>query len=386
MCPAVGGALRGITEMEFVRQTVEALLARAGVDPADVDRLLIQTGGAVHSQRAPHTGVTWPVNELPARVPAITMDRWCGTGQEAVHQAARTIVAHRSDVVVVVGVESAQYQSNNEGVPGNPAGPHREVPADRDLQTTLRRVMAAELLTEKWAIGREALDEYAVRSHQRAAEVAASGEFNTEIVPIYASSDSTETGRLAVRDETIDSGATIEHLRALRPTLTDAVIAAQPPDLAWSITSGNTARRALGSAAVLLMSKLRAAQLGLHPRARLRGCTTARGDKALPLAASLRATEKVIAGSKVSLERIDHVEVDEEFACVPLAWCAEFPVSPDIFNPRGGALALGGARACGALRQMTTMLSALDATGGRFGLQTMNADAGHGYATLIERY
>jgi acetyl-CoA acyltransferase len=373
MCTAVGGALRGITQTDLVRQTVEALLARAGINPANVDRLLIQGGDPVRG----HT-----VDSPPAGIPAIA----AGNSQGAVHEAARAIFGGSPDVVVVVGADAADpHAIHSNGVSSAAWRTGPDTPADRDIQATLRREMAAELLCAKYAITRRALDEYAVRSHHRAAEVAASGEFDKEIAPLRSSGEGTPTGQLAVCDETIDRGATVEKFSAIRPTLADGVSTTHPPDIAWSITPRNTARPAVGAAAVLLMSNLRAAQLGLRPRARIRGFTVARGDIDLPLAAVLRATEKLLGGSKVSLKRIDHLEVDEEFACVPLAWCTEFSVSTDIFNPRGGALALGDARACTGLRQMTTMLAALEATGGRFGLQTLNADTGHGYATLIER-
>jgi acetyl-CoA acyltransferase len=210
ICRTPGGALRGIAAMELVHQTVEALLARAGIDPADVDRLLIQYGNTVNDELAARTYFTWPVNQLPTHIPAMTMDRWCGTGQEAMHKAARSIAGGSSDIFVVVGVEPAHPHIAEVGDAGSAA-----LKSNHNVPAALQRVMAAELLTAKWGISRRALDEYAVRSHQRAAEVAVSGDFNKEIVPIYAPNDGTESGRLAVCDEPLARDITVEQLRAL---------------------------------------------------------------------------------------------------------------------------------------------------------------------------
>jgi acetyl-CoA acyltransferase len=378
LCASAASGLSAAAPTELVRQTVHAVLQRAGIETADVDRVMVECNNEISDQLEAAGGLAWPVDGQPTRVPPITTGRWCGTGQQLLHLAACGIARSLYDIVVVVGVESMHPGSPGTHNAGTLATP---VPLDT-WPGPYPRVLAAEMLAAKWGLGREQLDAYTVRSQKRASEVASSGEFDGEIVPISVPGDDTE--RLLIRDETIDPRLTVEQLRALPPTFLDPVITRQHPDIVWSITAGNSAQRAVGASAVLLMSKPRAAQLGVRPRARFHEFSVARANPALPLAAPLRATEKILASAKMSLAQVDHVEVDEEFACVPLAWCAEFSISPDLFNPRGGALALGNPRACGGLRQLTTMLGALEATGGRFGLQTMSADAGKAYASLVE--
>jgi acetyl-CoA acetyltransferase family protein len=359
--------------MDLVRQTVDDVLRRTGINAGCIDRVLIECSDAVGDQLETAGRLSWPVDGVPTRVPPTTVGRWCGTGQQVLHLAAHGIVRGTYDAVLVLGVESMP----------NGQSPSAQPSAESELRAMAElppRILAAERLAAKWGIERQRLDEYAVRSHQRAAEVASAGEFDAEIVAI----ESGRPGHPLKADQTIDRELTIEALRALRPTLLDPIATSRHPGISWSITTGNAAQPSIGTAAVLLMSKPRAEALKLRPRAHVRNLSVARGDATLPLLAPLRATEKVLAATKLSLAQIDHVEVDEEFACVPLAWTSEFNISEDLFNPRGGSLALGNPRACGGLRQLTTMLSALEATGGRVGLQTMSSQNGNAYASLIE--
>lgn len=378
MCLPTAGGLSAMSPMDLVRQIVDALLQRAGVHASDIDRLLVEcdteTGGQPYVAGQPRQ----PGDPVQVHIPAITIGQRCGTGQQILHLAAQEVAQGRYGSVVVAGAGS-MYGSS-------PTGDHSETsatPAPFDKSAGVHpRVLAAELLAAKWGIRREHLDAYTVRSHQRASEVAAAGEFEPEIVPITVASDGLL--RQVLHDEAIDIDLTTARLRTLGPTVLDPVVARQHPEISCSITVGNSARRVAGASALLLMNEHHAARLGVRPRAYFCGFSVARPDPALPLAAPLQATKQILADRQMSVGQLDHVEVDEEFACVPLAWTAEFPVSPDLFNPRGGALALGIPRACGGLRQITTMLNALEATGGRFGLQTMSADAGGAYACLIE--
>lgn len=370
-----GGGLTGIDPMEMVRQISEALIRRTGIDFADVDRVLVQCGGEAGGRLEKAGGLTWPLSGLPARVPAITIDRWCGTGQEILHHAARSVVG-RYDVVVAVGVETTQGCAAEVGT----------IPGCVDAESPLShpRSLAAELLAHRFGIDRDQVDAFAARSNQRAAAVAEAGEFQKEIVPIEVPAGC-GGGRLVVRDELIDFGTSVKTLGAMLPTIQDPEVVRKHPEASWITTPGNSARRAVGAAAVLLMSRERVARLGIEPRARLRRMAVAQGSSAMHLAAPLYATERILAMADLTVDRLDHVEVDEEFACVPLAWQSKFAVDFDLFNPRGGALALGNPRACGGIRQLTTMLGALEATGGRMGLQTMSANGGMAYASLIER-
>jgi acetyl-CoA acyltransferase len=379
MCsPASAGGLSVMTAVDLMSQTVDVLLERAGIEAADVDRVIVECANEASDELEAAGWLTWPVKGRPTRIPAITVGRWCGTGQQVVHLAARGVARGIYDAVVVVGVESIRRNRLRTDGAEPPAAPFV-----LDGSSALHsRILAAELLASKWEIDRQQLDDYAVRSHQRAAEVASSGEFDAEIVPIDL------PGKGAVqrvdRDGMIEPTLTVEQLSALQPSFLGPSITSQHPGILWSVTARNSAPHAVGSSAVLLMSKPRAAQLGVRARARFHEFCVIREDPALPLAAPLRATEKILNSAKMSLTQIDHVEVDEEFACVPLVWRAEYPISRDLLNPRGGALSLGNARTCGGIRQITTMLGALEATGGRFGLQTMSATDGKAYASLVE--
>lgn len=374
MCRCGDGGLTGVTAMEMVRQTIDALLLRAQIDVTDVDRVLIECSTQLGRDLVDIGSLTWPIGDIPAQVPAITIDRWCGTGQQVVHHAARLVARGSCKVVVVVGVETTASAAADDASGTND-----------EISIAERRGLTAELLAARWSINRFKLDAYTVRSHQRASAVAAAGEFDREIIPIRVSGDGTESRRMVFRDETIDSALTLERLRTLPPTLANPTITQRHPDITWSITSGNSAPRAIGTSALLVTNQTQAARLGIRSRAHLRAIASAPTNVSLPLAAPLAATERLLMQSRVRLDEIDHVEVDEEFACVPMAWRARFSIGTDLFNPRGGALALGNPRACGGIRQLTTLLSALEATGGRLGLQTMGTDAGGAYATLIDR-
>jgi acetyl-CoA acetyltransferase family protein len=374
-----GGGLSATGPMELTRQTLDGLIARTGIDPSVVDRVLVQCGDALADHLEVSGGLTWPMSGLPARVPAMTIDRWCGTGQEILHHAARSVVSGRHDVVVAIGVEWAYPRKSEAGT----GAPSASKGSKSSATVEIPRVLAAELLAAAKGIDRAQLDAYAARSNRRAGEVAAAGEFLKEIVPVTVH-DGRHCRRVE-RDELIPNDATIEMLSKLRPILEDPAVITRHPEISCSITPGNSARRAVGASATLLMTQQRANQLGVQPRARVHQLAVSSGDAEAPLVAPLRATQKILTGAQMSVSQLDHVEVDEEFACVPLAWRSEFPIDSDLFNPRGGALALGNPRACGGLRQLTTMLAALDGTGGHFGLQTMSANGDLAYALLVER-
>jgi acetyl-CoA acetyltransferase family protein len=223
------------------------------------------------------------------------------------------------------------------------------------------------------------MDEYAALSHQRAESTRADGGFESEIVPIDVD------GITISHDETIRPTTTKEGLSVLNPAFATPELAERFPMIQWGVTSGNSSQLTDGAAAVLLMSESAATRLGCKPRARFVAFDVVGDDPLLMLTAPIPATQRVLAKAGMTARQIDHFEVNEAFASVPLAWAREFPDGRDCLNPRGGAIALGHPLGASGARLMATMLNGLEQTGGRFGLQTMCEAGGMANATIIER-
>jgi acetyl-CoA acyltransferase len=240
--------------------------------------------------------------------------------------------------------------------------------------------VSAELVAHKWGIGREELDEFAARSHERAAAAAQGGAFDAEIVTIE-----TPDGTVVSADETIRPGTTAEILAGLKPSFADPQWEQRFPGVAFQTTPGNSSQLTDGASAMLVASEAGAEAAGLRPRARFRGSAVVGDDPILMLSGPIPATRKVLEKTGLGVEEIDHFEVNEAFASVPLAWQKEIGARSELLNPRGGAIALGHPLGASGARLMTTMLNALEQTGGRFGLQTMCEGEGMANATIIER-
>jgi acetyl-CoA acetyltransferase family protein len=240
--------------------------------------------------------------------------------------------------------------------------------------------IAAELVAARWKLSREQLDALAAESHRRADECARAGGFADEIVPITV-----PDGTVVTVDESIRPGTSVDRLAGLKPAFEDANLGDRFPEIDWSVTAGNSSQITDGAAAMLIMSAEKANELGLTPRARIHAMSVVGDDPVFMLTAPIPATKKVLARSGLRLGDIDHFEVNEAFASVPLAWHAEFGVDPAALNPRGGAIALGHPLGASGCRLMTTMLGGLEQNGGRYGLQTMCEAGGMANATIIER-
>jgi acetyl-CoA acetyltransferase family protein len=236
--------------------------------------------------------------------------------------------------------------------------------------------VSAELVAARWKLDREVLDEYAAGSHERAA----SADFTGEIVPITL-----PDGSVVSADETIRPGTTVEALGQLAPSFRSDEMAERFPEIQWRITPGNSSQLTDGASAALIMSEEKAAELGVRPRARFHAFGLASDDPITMLTGPIPATRKALERSGLSLSDIDHIEVNEAFASVPLAWRAEFDADPEKLNPRGGAIALGHPLGASGTRLLTTMLNGLESAGGRYGLQTMCEAGGMANATIIER-
>jgi len=377
-----GGALSGVHPVDLLAGTIQALLSRNDIDPALIDDVV---GGCVtqSGEQAGNIARSAALAAgLPVSVPGTTLNRACGSSQQAVHFAAQAIIAGSYDVAIACGVESMSRVIMGSSTAGRDA--RGTLLAARFPDDQSNQGLSAELVAHRWKFDREALDEYSARSHVRAASTAASGGFANELVPVITT-DADGNRRVVDADETIRASTTPDGLAGLRPSFrTDALVEAYP-DLDWKITPGNSSPLTDAASAVLLMSAAKAAELGLRPRARLVSFAVIGDDPVLMLTAPIPATRMVLTRAGLNIDDIDAYEVNEAFAPVPLAWAQELAADPDKLNPRGGAIALGHAIGASGARLLTTLVNHLESTGGRYGLQTMCEFGGMANALIVER-
>jgi acetyl-CoA acyltransferase len=359
-----------------------ALVARTNLDPARIDDVITGCVAQVGEQslnigRQGVLAAGWPVS-----VPATTIDRQCGSSQQAAHFAAQGVIAGAYDIVVAGGVESmSRFPMGTAGIGKDPFGPSV---GERFAPGLIAQGYSAELLAAKWGLTRDELDEFSARSHRLAAGATEAGDFAEEIIPVAVTgADGGE--RAHTVDETIRSATTPEGLAKLPSSFVSEEMAERFPQIEWSITAGNSSPLTDGASAVLIMEESVASSLGLRPRARFHSFALAGDDPMLMLTAPWPATAKVLAKAGLSIDDIDAFEVNEAFAPVPLAWLRETGADPAKLNPRGGAIALGHALGASGTRLLTTLVNYLEATGGRYGLQTMCEGGGMANATIIER-
>jgi acetyl-CoA acyltransferase len=376
-----GGALSGVHPADLLATTIRALRARTGVDGALVDDVIIGCVGQAGDQALNIGRTAALVAGLPESVPGTTIDRQCGSSQQAAHFAAQGIMAGAYDIVIAGGVES---MSRVPMFTANQSGDALAPLAARYPEGLVNQGIAAELVAAKWKFSRAELDEFAARSHARAAAAGADGSFDNEIVPGEVVVGEGVT-RSHVVDQTVRAGTTAEGLAGLRSSFHDDALAARFPEIDWVITPGNSSPLTDGASATLIMSAEKAAELNLKPRARFHSFSVTGSDPLFMLTGIIPATHKVLSRSGLSIADIDAYEVNEAFAPVPMAWAHEFNADPAKLNPRGGAIALGHPLGGSGTRLMATLLNYLEATGGRYGLQTMCEGGGMANATVIER-
>jgi len=371
-----GGALSGVHPADLLATVIRALVERNDLDPALVDDVIAGCVGQYGDQALNIGRTALLVAGFPESVPGTTVDRQCGSSQQAAHFAAQGVIAGAYDVVIACGVESMSRVPMGSTVgTGNPQGPLAARFPSRPNQG-----VGAELIAARWKLDRERLDAYSARSHTRAAAYAAGGGFDKDIVPVALPDGSSHTV-----DETVRASTTVEGLSGLRASFYNEEIAARYPEIGWVITPGNSSPLTDGASAALIMSEEKAAALGLVPRARFHTFAVAGSDPEIMLTGPIPATHKALTRSGLALADIDAYEVNEAFASVPLAWAAEFDADEDRLNPCGGAIALGHALGGSGTRLMSTLLNYLEATGGRLGLQTMCEGGGMANVTIIER-
>jgi len=372
-----GGALHEVHPVELLAGTIRQLIARTGVDPAQVDDVIGGTVSQVGEQSFNTTRWAALSAGLPESVPATTVDRQCGSSQQAVHFAAQGVISGAYDIVIAGGVESmSRVPMGSAVLPGtDPFGPGI---AERYPDGLIPQGISAELIAAKWGLSRAELDDFAATSHQRAAQAWADGRFNSQIVPV------TTPNGLVERDESVRPGTSADVLAGLRPAFADDAMSRRFPQIDWSVTAGNSSPINDGAAALLIMSGERAEQLGLRPLARLHSFAVVGDDPLMMLTAVIPATEKVLRRSGLTLADIDLFEVNEAFSSVVLAWQRETGADLAKVNVNGGAIALGHPLGASGARIMGTLVNALHQRGARYGLQTMCEAGGLANATILE--
>jgi acetyl-CoA acyltransferase len=369
-----GGALSGVHPTDLLATVLMSLIERNGLDDSAVVDDVI--GGCVSQagqQTANITRNAVLAAGMPESVPAVTIDRQCGSSQQAVHFAAQGVAAGAYDVVIACGVESMSRVPMGSSAQGE--DPTGQLLKQRYPDGLVPQGISAELISARWKLDREELDAYSVRSHQRAAATATAGGFKNEIIPV---------GEHAT-DETVRAATTAEGLATLKPAFTGAPQAARFPEIGWRITPGNSSPLTDQASAALIMSATAAQRLGLRPRARFRAFAVTGSDPVLMLTGVIPATRMALDSAGLSIDDIDAYEVNEAFAPVPLVWQRELAADPDRLNPRGGAIALGHALGASGTRLLATLVNQLEQSGGRYGLQTMCEGGGMANATIIER-
>jgi acetyl-CoA acyltransferase len=368
------GKLKDWHPASLAAHVLKALQERNDLDPALVDDVIMgcvmQVGEqALNIGRNAVLAAGWPES-----VPSTTIDRQCGSSQQAMHFGAQGVIAGAYDVVVAAGVEIMTRTPMGASVVKDMGFPFPKEQLDRYAETGLPpQGIGADMIADEYGLTREDLDAFGALSQQRAAQATAEGRFENEIVPVPVVIDGQT--ELLTKDEGIREGTTIETLANLKPAF--------KPD--GKITAGNSSQISDGASAVLIMSAEKAAELGLKPRARFHSFALAGTDPVTMLKGPIPATRKILEKSGLTMADIDLVEINEAFASVVLAWAKEFDADMSKVNVNGGAIALGHPLGCSGTKLMATLLNELERTGGRYGLQVMCEGGGMANATIIER-
>ena len=371
------GSLAEVHPVDLLSQVLEQLIRKTGIDPGSVDDVICGCVSQAGEQAGTPGRLAWLAAGLPLHVPSTTIDRKCGSSQQAVHFAAQAIMSGAQDIVIACGVESmSRVPMGSSRMGKNTTGARFDA---RYAPGLVGQGVSADLVAAKWGLTRADLDAYAARSHERAHAAQTSGGFTREIVGI-----DTPNGHV-IADETIRPGTTPDKLAGLKAVFENEELSARFPQIHWSTTAGNASQMTDGASAMLIMSEQRATQLGLRPRARFVAFDVVGDDPLYMLSAPIPATQRVLAKARMQLDAIDHYEINEAFASVPLAWQKEMKADGARLNPRGGAIALGHPLGASGIRLMTTMLHAMEDRGQRYGLQSMCEAGGMANATIIER-
>lgn len=367
------GRLKDWHPVDLMAQVLKEVVKRAGIEAELVDDVIVGCVSQIGEQSLNIGRNAVLAAGFPESVPGTTVDRQCGSSQQAIHFAAQGVISGAYDIAIAGGVESmtrVPMGSTSQG-PGAPFGP---LMVERYHNGLVHQGISADLVARKWEIAREQLDEFSLESHRRAARATAEGRFTSQILPIPVKDEEGRTF-LFDRDEGIRSDTSLEKLANLKPSF-------KPDGL---ITAGNSSQISDGAAAVLIMERGTAERLGLKPRARFVSFALAGDDPILMLTAPIPATEKVLRRANLSLEQIDLLEINEAFASVVLAWQKATGADSAKVNVNGGAVAMGHPLGASGARITTMLLHELERSGGRYGLQTICEGGGTANAMIIER-
>jgi acetyl-CoA acetyltransferase family protein len=364
------GALKDSHPVDLAATVLRSIVKRNDIDPASIDDVIMGCVMQVGEQAANLARNAILTAGLPESVPGTTVDRQCGSSQQAAHFAAQGVMAGAYDVVIAAGAESMTRvpmgaSLSTHGFPFTQAMGERYAP----VGGLVSQGISAEMIAEKWGLTREELDAFSVESHRRAATARSEGRFEQEIIPV-----TTDAGIVSA-DEGIRPDSSLETLANLKPAF----------KADGTVTAGNSSQITDGASAVLIMSETKANELGLRPRARFHTFALAGVDPVMMLTGPIPATSKALERSGLRLEDIDLIEINEAFASVVLAWEREHHPDMSRVNPNGGAIALGHPLGCSGARLLATLVNELERTGGRYGLQTMCEGGGMANATIIER-
>jgi acetyl-CoA acyltransferase len=372
-----GGALSGVHPVDLAAGVLRSVLERNGLESTQIDDVLLGCVSQVGDQAMNVARQAVLAAGFDESVPATTIDRQCGSSQQAAHFAAQGVIAGAYDIVIAGGVESMSRVPLGSSRAGGSRSPLLE---ERYPDGLVNQGVSAELIAQKWGLSREMLDAYAAESHLRAADAASRGLFDSQLLAVAV-----EDGAAVTTDETVRASTTIAGLGGLQPAFRTDDLAARFPELDWRITPGNSSPLTDGASAALIMSEKKALALGLTPRARFHAFAVVGDDPLFMLTGPIPATRRILERSGLSIEDLDVYEVNEAFASVPLAWAHDVRADPAKLNAWGGAIALGHALGSSGTRLLGTLLATLEATGGRYGLQTMCEGGGMANATIIER-
>lgn len=363
------GALSGIRAEELAAYPLAEVIKRANIPASVVDDVIMGCVTQVGEQAFDIARQAALIAGYPEEVPGVTIDRQCGSSQQAVHFAAQAIISGDMDVVVAAGIESMSRVpmfSNTLGIELS-----EKLTSKYDI---INQGLSADLVADKYGISRVAMDEFSLQSHKKAIAARENGHFKKEIMPIEVEQED-GTKILVSEDEGPRANTSLDKLAGLKPAFKEN----------GNITAGNSSQISDGAAAVLLMSREKAEELGLKPKFRIITRTVVGSNPTLMLTGPIPATEKALKKAGLSIDDIDVFEVNEAFASVALAWLKETGANPEKLNPNGGAIALGHPLGASGARLMVTMMHELERTGKRYGLQTMCEAHGMANATIIER-
>ncbi|HKV02127.1 MAG TPA: thiolase family protein [Ktedonobacteraceae bacterium] len=367
------GRLKDWHPVDLMAQVLSALVERTGIDAGLVEDVIVGCVSQVGEQSLNVGRNAVLAAGFPETVPGTTVDRQCGSSQQAIHFAAQGVLSGAYDIVIAGGVESmtrVPMGSSSQG-PGMPFGSQMLRRYDNGL---VHQGISADLIAQKWELSREELDEFSLESHRRAARATAEGRFRSQIVPVEVKNEDGTTS-IFDKDEGIRSDTSLEKLASLKPAF-------KPDGL---ITAGNSSQISDGAAALLIMERATAERLGLKPRARFVKFSLAGDNPIMMLTAPIPATFKVLERAGLTLDQVDLIEINEAFASVVLAWQRETGADLQRVNVNGGAIAIGHPLGASGARLATVLLHELERTGGRYGLQTMCEGGGMANGTIIER-